>query len=101
MKGKRLINKQIYYQEKILQSINNGVDGQYWFPVFSQDVEAYISLKVNVWMVNLCFTLHFGGLMRVTRANFETESKLPSSVKSLYRKETEKKNLSHDMSSKS
>lgn len=76
-------NKHIYYQEKILQSINNGVDGQYWFPVFSQDVEAYISLKVNVWMVNLCFTLHFGGLMRVTWANFEAESKLPSSVKSL------------------
>jgi hypothetical protein len=29
------------------------IDAQHWLPIFSQDVEAYVSIKINIRMINL------------------------------------------------
>lgn len=43
----------IGFQEKVLQSDDHAVDVQHGFPVFSQNVKANVSFKVNVRVVDL------------------------------------------------
>lgn len=71
------------YQEKILETIDDRVDCEYRFPIFSQNIQAHITIQVNIRMINLSFTLHFWWLMRVIGSNFETKHKSTTSVKTL------------------
>ena len=43
----------IRFKEQILKSDHNGVQVQNWLPVFSEDVQANISLEIYVGVVNL------------------------------------------------
>jgi|AntRauTorckE5430_2_1112549.scaffolds.fasta_scaffold01590_4 hypothetical protein len=43
----------IWLVKKINQSVNDSINVQNWFPVFTKDIEAYITLKVYVWVVDL------------------------------------------------
>ena len=40
-------------EEEVLQANHNGVQVQHGLPVFSQDVQAHVPIKVNIWMVDL------------------------------------------------
>lgn len=41
------------YREKIIQAIYDGVYIKNRFPIFTQNVKAYISVQVDIRMVNL------------------------------------------------
>ena len=43
----------VWFKEEVLQSDHDGVQVQNWLPVFSEDVQADVALKINVWVVNL------------------------------------------------
>ena len=49
--------------KEINQSVNDSIDVQYWFPVFTKDVEANISLKVYVWVVDFIFACYLWWIM--------------------------------------
>ena len=42
------------YQEKVLNPVDDSIDGENWFPVLAQNIQANITFKVNIWMVDLC-----------------------------------------------
>jgi hypothetical protein len=66
-----------------LQPINYGIDCEYWFPVFSQNVQTYIAFQVNVRMVHWSFTFYFRRFMWIIWPNFEAKNETSSSVKAL------------------
>lgn len=41
------------YREKMIQAIDDGVYVEDWFPVFTKNVEANISIQIDVGVVNL------------------------------------------------
>lgn len=41
------------HQEQELETVDDRVDGQHGFPVFSQNVQAHVSFQVNIRMVHL------------------------------------------------
>jgi hypothetical protein len=43
----------VTHREKKIQAIHNGVDVQDRLPIFTKNVQADISLQVNIGMVNL------------------------------------------------
>ena len=42
------------YQEKVLNTVDDSIDRKNWFPVLAQNIQANITFKVNIWMVDLC-----------------------------------------------
>jgi len=72
-------------QEKVLEPIDYGVDGENRFPVLSEDVQADVALQVDIGVVHLRLALHLRGLMRVGSSNLETECELTMSIKALIR----------------
>jgi hypothetical protein len=40
-------------QEQVLEADHNRVEVKHWFPVFTEDVQAYVALEVYVGVVNL------------------------------------------------
>jgi hypothetical protein len=40
-------------QEQVLEADHNRVEVEHWFPVFTEDVQAYVALEVYVGVVNL------------------------------------------------
>jgi hypothetical protein len=40
-------------KEKVLQSHHNRVEVKNRLPIFAKDVQAYVALKVNIWMIDL------------------------------------------------
>ena len=55
------------------ESENDGIDAEHGSPVVTQDIEADISLQVNVRVVDLGLTLAFGRLIRVVGADLESK----------------------------
>jgi hypothetical protein len=55
--------------EKKVQTIYNGIDIQDRLPVFTQDIQADISVQVNIRVINLSRALDLGRLVRVSRRN--------------------------------
>lgn len=53
------------YQEQKLQPVDDRIDGEHGFPVFSQDVQTHVSLEINVWVVHLRLTFYLWRLVRV------------------------------------
>jgi preprotein translocase subunit SecB len=75
-----------------LQSDHDGVEVENRLPIFSKDVQAYVALKVDIWMINLdcskysfsltevsastpyfLCTLHLWGIMRIVGVDSEGE----------------------------
>jgi len=67
----------VWMREKMIQPIDDGVDVQNRFPVLPQNIEANISLQINIWMINLRFAFHLWCLMRVNRRYTECEREGP------------------------
>lgn len=76
-------------QKEILESVDDGVDGEDRLPILAQNVETNITLQVNVGVVNLRLTFHLGRFMGVGVSYLETEGKLSMSIKALIRKNDE------------
>ena len=55
------------------ESENDGIDTEHGSPVVFQDIEADISLQVNVRVVDLGLTLAFGRIIRVVGADLESK----------------------------
>lgn len=54
----------IRLEEEELHANDDSIEVENWFPVLSQDVETDVALEIDVWMVDLLCTLHFGRLQR-------------------------------------
>jgi len=72
-------------QEKILEPIDYGVDGEDGLPILPEDVQAHIALQVDIGVIHLRLALHLRGLMRVSSSYFEAECELTMSIKALIR----------------
>lgn len=46
------------HQKEVLETVDYWVDCKDWLPVFSEDVEAHIAVKVNVGVIHLCLAFH-------------------------------------------
>ena len=82
----RLLVKRIFrvgLEEEVLQSVNDGIDGQNRLPILAEDVQANVSFEINVWVVDLRLTLHFRRLVRIRLTHFKTENELSASVEAL------------------
>jgi len=78
-------------QEEVLEAVHNGVDGEDGFPVLAKNVEAHVSLQINVRVINLSLTFHLWRFVRVGVSYLEAEGELSVSVKALIRKNDELK----------
>mmetsp|Transcript_5880 Transcript_5880/g.14726 ORF Transcript_5880/g.14726 Transcript_5880/m.14726 type:complete len:170 (-) Transcript_5880:411-920(-) len=56
------------------KSINNRIDIQHRLPILAQNIQTDFPLEVDVGMVNLCVTVHFGWSVGVVIGYFEFES---------------------------
>jgi hypothetical protein len=45
----------IWLIKQIDEAVNYGIDIQNWFPVFTENVEANISFKVYVWVIDFVY----------------------------------------------
>ena len=70
-------------EEEELQADNDGVEVEHRLPVFAQDVEADVTLEVNVGVVDLLFALDFRRLVREVLADGEGEVELAAFVQAL------------------
>lgn len=43
----------IWFEEEVLQSNHHRIQVEYWFPVFSKNVQTNVALEINIWMVDL------------------------------------------------
>jgi hypothetical protein len=43
----------IRLKEQVLQANHHGIEVQHWLPVLSENIQANISLQINIWVVNL------------------------------------------------
>lgn len=59
------------YKEKILKTINNRIYSKNWFPILAKNVQAYISFKIDVWMIYFGFTLHLRWFMWIIGTNLK------------------------------
>ena len=58
---KTAVTTQIFelsYQEEILKSVNNSIDCENGFPIFSENIETNVSFKIDIWVINLRLALH-------------------------------------------
>lgn len=78
-----IFNINYAYQEEILQTIDDGVDREHRLPILSQDIEAHVTVQINVGMINGGLALHLGWLVWIIGSDFETEHEPTTSVKSL------------------
>lgn len=65
----------IRFREEMIEAIDNGVNVQHRFPVFSKDVQADISFQVNIRMINLRLAFDLWSFMGVDWRNLEREDK--------------------------
>jgi len=72
-------------KKKVLQSDHNRVEIENWFPIFSKDVQAYIALKVDIWMINFLCALDLWGIMRIIVVDSEGELECTTLVHALVR----------------
>jgi len=73
----------IRFEEEVLESVDDGIDGQHGFPVLAEDVEADVALEINVRVIDLGLTFHFRRLVRIRLADFEAEHEFPAAVEAL------------------
>lgn len=64
------------HQKQVLKSIHYRVDRQHRFPVLAQDVQADISLQIDVRMVHLRLAFHLWRLVWIVGAHLEVRVKL-------------------------
>ncbi len=74
------------YEEQKLKPVDDGVDGEDRFPVFSEDVEADVAFLVDVGVVDQGVALDLRGFVRVVRSHLEAEHETPVSIHSLRNK---------------
>lgn len=55
----------VWLRKKKVKAINNSVDVENRLPIFTQNVQAYISFQINIWMVYLGLALHLWRFMRI------------------------------------
>ena len=68
-----------------LQSHNDSLQIQHWLPVLPQDVQAHITLQVNIRVVNLLRALDLRRLVREALTNRKREVEPASLVHALIR----------------
>jgi len=76
-------------QEEVLEAVHNGVDGEDRLPVLAKNVEAHISLQINIGVIYLGLAFHLRRFMRIGISNLEAEGELSVSIKALIRKNYE------------
>lgn len=76
-------------QKEILESVDDGVDGEDRLPILAKNVETHVTLQVYVGVVNLRLTFNLGRFMGVGVSYLETEGELSVSIKALIRKNDE------------
>lgn len=59
--------------KQIDQSIYNSIDIQDWLPIFSQNIQTYFSIEIDIGMIDFGHAFHFGWRVRVMRWNGELE----------------------------
>lgn len=63
----------VTHRKQILQTINDRIDGENGFPVFSQDVQAYVSIKIDIRMIHFRLAFDLWGLVRVIWADLRKQ----------------------------
>lgn len=66
-----------------LQSHDDSIQVQYWFPVLPQNVQAHLAFQVDIRMVNLFHASYFWGLVGEILVDGEIESEPRPSVHAL------------------
>jgi len=61
------------FVKEVNETVNDGINVQHGFPVLPQDIEAHLTLQINVWMVNACFAFDFGWCVGIVRWNGKGE----------------------------
>lgn len=72
-----------------LETNDNRVQVEYGLPVLSQDVQAHVSLQVDVRMVDLLHALHLGRVMGEVLVDLEVEIEAAAFVHALVRVDSE------------
>lgn len=70
----------IGFQEQILQSIHDGIDGEHGFPILAQNVQAHVSVQINIRMIHLGQAFGFGRFVRVIGSDLEAERESTPSI---------------------
>ena len=63
----------IRFVEQVDETVNDTVNVQYWFPIFSQYIQTNFSFQINVGMINACPTFDFRWGVWIVRWNGKRE----------------------------
>lgn len=72
-----------------LHAHDHRIQIQHWLPVFSQNIQAYVSFQVDVWMIDLLRAFDLGRIVRVVLVDRKVEYEAAALVHAFIRLDRE------------
>ena len=63
----------IWVEEEVLEAHDDCANAKYWLPILTKDIEANVSIKINVGVIANCFALHLRRIMWVCLQLFSNQ----------------------------